>query len=223
MRLLLVEDDEDLRETIAQALNMAGHRTDAVASGEMADTAIRAGHYDLAVVDLRLPDMDGLDLLRRVRHRRDTTPVLILTARDGVADRIAGLRAGADDYLVKPFALGELEARVEAIGRRSTGTVVRLTNGPLEFDPAARRAYIDGELLDLSPRDVDVLEALMSRLGEVVIKSKLAQQMSNWVREVGTNSVEVYVSRLRKKLTPYAISIRTIHGLGYLMERHNLG
>lgn len=223
MRLLLIEDDEDLRETIMQALDMAGHRIDAVASGEMAETAMRSGHYDLAVLDLGLPDMNGLDLLRRMRDRRDATPVLILTARDGVTDRIAGLRAGADDYLVKPFALDELEARVEAIGRRSTGTVVRLANGPLEFDPASRQAYMNGEMLELSARDLDILEALMSRLGEVVVKAKLAQQMSNWVREVGTNSIEVYVSRLRKKLAPYTVHIRTIHGLGYLMERYDLG
>lgn len=223
MRLLLVEDDEDLRETIARALDMAGHRTDAVASGETAEIAMRAGNYDLAVLDLGLPDMNGLDLLRRVRDRRDATPVLILTARDGVADRIAGLRAGADDYLVKPFALGELEARVEAIGRRRAGTVVRLANGPLEFDPETRRAYVNARILDLSSRDIDILEAFMGRIGEVVVKARLAEQMSNWAREVGTNSVEVYVSRLRKKLAPHDISIRTIHGLGYLMERHANG
>ncbi|MES2452001.1 MAG: response regulator [Pseudomonadota bacterium] len=223
MRLLLVEDDEDLRETIAQVLDMGGHRTDAVDSGEMAEVALRAGHYDLTVLDLGLPDMDGLELLRRIRDRRDATPILILTARDGVEDRIAGLRAGADDYLVKPFALGELEARVEAIGRRLSGTVVRLTNGALEFDPEVRQTYVDGRLLDLSSRETDILEALMGRVGEVVVKSKLAQQMSNWVREVGTNSIEVYVHRLRKKLAPHDVNIRTIHGLGYLMERQDLG
>lgn len=223
MRLLLVEDDEDLRATITQALDMVGYRTDAVSCGEMAEAAMRSEKYDLAVLDLGLPDMNGLDLLRLVRDRRDATPVLILTASDGVADRIAGLRAGADDYLVKPFALGELEARIEAIGRRTAGTVVRLANGPLEFDPVGRQAYINGELLRLSVRDQDVLEALMSRLGEVVLKARLAQQMSNWAREVETNSIEVYVSRLRKKLAPYAVHIRTIHGLGYLMERHDLG
>ncbi|WEJ99142.1 MAG: response regulator transcription factor [Candidatus Sphingomonas phytovorans] len=223
MRLLLIEDDEDLRESIAHALELAGHRTDAVASGGTAEIALRAGHYDLAVLDLGLPDMDGLDVLRLLRGRRDATPVLILTARDGVTERIAGLRAGADDYLVKPFALGELEARVAAIGRRITGTVVRLTNGPLEFDPATRRAYVHGQVLELSARDIDILEALIGRMGEVVVKARLAQQMSNWDREVGTNSVEVYVSRLRKKLAPHAINIRTIHGLGYLMERHGGG
>ncbi|PNU06863.1 response regulator transcription factor [Novosphingobium guangzhouense] len=223
MRLLLVEDDADLRETIARALELAGHRTDALASGEEADAALRGGGYDLVVLDLGLPDIDGLDLLRRVRGRRDATPILILTARDAIDDRIAGLRAGADDYLVKPFALGELEARVEAIRRRLSGTVVRLANGPLEFDPETRQAFIDGRLLDLSLRETDVLEALISRVGEVLQKARLAQQMSNWDREVATNSVEVYVSRLRRKLAPHAVSIRTIHGLGYLMEHHGDG
>lgn len=220
MRLLLVEDDADLRETIARALELAGHRTDALALGEAADAALRGGGYDLVVLDLGLPDVDGLDLLRRLRGRRDATPILILTARDAIDDRIAGLRAGADDYLVKPFALGELEARVDAIRRRLSGTVVRLVNGPLEFDPETRQAFVEGRPIDLSLRETDVLEALIGRVGEVLLKARLAQQMSNWDREVATNSVEVYVSRLRRKLAAHAVSIRTIHGLGYLMEQH---
>ncbi|AOR79380.1 response regulator transcription factor [Novosphingobium resinovorum] len=223
MRLLLVEDDADLRETIARALELAGHRTDAVAAGEAADLALHGGGYDLVVLDLGLPDLDGLDLLRRVRGRRDATPILILTARDAIDDRIAGLRAGADDYLVKPFALGELEARIEAIRRRLSGTVVRLVNGPLEFDPETRRAFVEGQPIDLSLRETDMLEALIGRVGEVVQKAKLAQQMSNWDREVATNSIEVYVSRLRRKLAANAVRIRTIHGLGYLMEHHRNG
>ncbi|GAB7551643.1 response regulator transcription factor [Novosphingobium sp. 11B] len=223
MRLLLVEDDADLRETIARALELAGHRTDAVAAGEAADLALHGGGYDLVVLDLGLPDLDGLDLLRRVRGRRDATPILILTARDAIDDRIAGLRAGADDYLVKPFALGELEARIEAIRRRLSGMVVRLANGPLEFDPETRRAFVEGQPIDLSLRETDMLEALIGRVGEVVQKAKLAQQMSNWDREVATNSIEVYVSRLRRKLAAHAVRIRTIHGLGYLMEHHRNG
>lgn len=223
MRLLLVEDDGDLRETIARALDLAGHRTDALASGEAADVALRSCDYDLVVLDLGLPDVDGLDLLRRVRDRRDATPILILTARDAIDDRIAGLRAGADDYLVKPFALGELEARVEAIRRRMSGSVVRLVNGPLTFDPQTRQASINGRPIDLSVRESDLLEALVGRVGEVLLKARLAQQMSNWEREVGTNNVEAYVSRLRRKLAPHGVSIRTIHGLGYLMEHHDHG
>ncbi|MFT4052907.1 MAG: response regulator transcription factor [Novosphingobium sp.] len=223
MRLLLVEDDADLRETITRALELAGHSADAVASGEAADLALHGGGYDLVVLDLGLPDVDGLDLLRRVRGRRDATSILILTARDAIDDRIAGLRAGADDYLVKPFALGELEARIEAIRRRLSGTVVRLSNGPLEFDPDTRQAFVEGQPIDLSLRETDMLEALIGRVGEVVQKTRLAQQMSNWDREVATNSIEVYVSRLRRKLATHAVSIRTIHGLGYLMERHRNG
>lgn len=221
MRLLLVEDDDDLRDTLIQALSLAGYGIDPVGSASEASAALSTGVYNLVVLDLGLPDMDGIELLRTLRGRRNATPVLVLTARDGVDQRILGLKSGADDYLVKPFSLPELEARIEALIRRSSGGVVRLVNGPLEFDPAGRQAFINGERVDFSVRELTLLEALMKRLGEVVIKARLTQQISEWNREIGANNIEVYIHRLRKKLAPHNINIRTIHGLGYLMERHD--
>ena len=221
MRLLLIEDDAELRDTLAQALSLAGYGVDPVTDASEASAALHAGVYDLIVLDLGLPDMDGIDLLRAMRGRRDSTPVLILTARDGVDERILGLRSGADDYVVKPFALPELEARIEALIRRSSGGVVRLVNGPLEFDPTGREVLINGVRVDFSVRELTLLEALIKRPGQVVIKARLTQQISGWNREIGANNIEAYVHRLRKKLRPYGISIRTIHGLGYLMERHD--
>ena len=220
MRLLVVEDDNDLRDALVRGLSQVGYGVDPVGDASSAMAAILTGTYDLVVLDLGLPDMDGIELLRQFRARRNTTPVLILTARDGIDERILGLKSGADDYLVKPFALPELEARVEALIRRSSGGVVRLINGPLEFDLTGRTVQIDGRRVDFSARELSLLEALMKPPGKVVIKARLVQQISEWNRELSTNNIEVYVHRLRKKLAPHGIDIRTIHGLGYLMERH---
>lgn len=221
MRLLLIEDDADLRDTLAQALSRAGYGVDPVADATEAAAALHAGAYDLIVLDLGLPDRDGMELLRAWRGQRNATPVLILTARDGVDERILGLKSGADDYVVKPFALPELEARIEALLRRSSGGVVRLVNGPLELDLTGRQVFIHGGRADFSVRELTLLEALMKRPGEVVIKTRLVQQISEWNREIGANNIEAYIHRLRKKLAPHGIHIRTIHGLGYLMERHD--
>jgi len=220
MRILLVEDDAALRDTLCQALRQAGHGVDAVENGQAADSALVAGSYDLVVLDLGLPHLDGIEVLRRVRARQDSTPVLVLTARDGIDDRVQGLRLGADDYLVKPFALPELEARVAALLRRAGGGLVRLVHGPLELDVDGRVALLHGKLVELSARELTILEALMQRSGQVAIKTRLAQRISNWEGEVGTNAIEVYVHRLRRKLEPGGIHIRTIHGLGYLLEPH---
>ena len=221
MRLLLIEDDDDLRDTLIQALSFAGYGIDPVSSASEAITALSVGTYDLVVLDLELPDLDGMELLRMLRGGRDSTPVLILTARDGVDQRILGLKSGADDYLVKPFSLPELEARIQALIRRSSGGMVHLMNGPLKLDPATRQVFMNGNRIDFSIREITLLEALMKRVGEVVIKARLTQQISEWNREIGANNIEVYIHRLRKKLEPHGISIRTIHGLGYLMERHD--
>lgn len=220
MRILLVDDDDALRETLCQALRQAGYGVDPVGNGQSADAALAAGAYDLVVLDLGLPLMDGIEVLRRVRGRQDRTPVLVLTVRDGIEDRVQGLKAGADDYLVKPFALLELEARVEALLRRAAGGQVRLTHGPLVLELSSRTVSLHGNPIELSMRETSILEALMQRIGQVVIKTRLAQQISTWDSEIGANAIEVYVHRLRKKLEPAGIRIRTIHGLGYLLEPH---
>ena len=218
MRILLAEDDGALRDTVAEVLRHNGHGVDAAADGKTADTALLAGSYDLVVLDVGLPQMDGFELLRRLRGRSDRTPVLILTARDEVENRVRGLDLGADDYLTKPFAVPELEARVRALLRRAADGVVMLANGPLRLDTSNRQVSFDQAPLALSVREVAILEALLQRVGQVVIKARLAQQLSHWESEIGSNAVEVYIHRLRKKLESTGITIRTIHGLGYLME-----
>lgn len=218
MRILLVEDDSALRDTLVQALRQAGYGVDPVADGGVADHALTVGGYDLVVLDLGLPNVDGTEVLRRMRGRQDRTPVLVLTARDEITERVHGLKIGADDYLTKPFALPELEARVAALIRRSTGSMTLLVHGPLVMDTAHRTLSFDGSPVEISVRELEILEALMQRPGQVVIKTKLAQQISHWDAEVGTNAIEVYIHRLRKKLEPCGIRIRTLHGLGYLLE-----
>lgn len=221
MRILLVEDDGALRETLTQALRQAGYGVDPVADGRAADSALAAGAYDLLVLDLGLPQLDGIEVLRRLRSRQDRTPVLVLTARDGIEERVQGLKLGADDYLTKPFALPELEARIAALIRRAAGGLVRLLHGPLEFDLTNRLVSLNGKPMEISLREMAILEALMQRAGQVVIKTRLAHQISDWDGEVGANAIEVYVHRLRKKLEPVGIRIRTIHGLGYLLEPYD--
>lgn len=218
MRILLVEDDAALRDTLHAALHQAGYGVDPVADGRTADAALGCGEYDLVILDLGLPRIDGIEVLKRLRTRQDSTPVLILTARDSVDQRVLGFQVGADDYLIKPFALPELEARIAALLRRAGRGLPTLNNGPLQFDVQHRTVSIAGRALDISVREMTILEALMQREGQVVIKSRLIQQISDWDGEVGANAVEVYVHRLRKKLQPHGIQIRTIHGLGYLLE-----
>ncbi len=221
MRILLVEDDIALRDTLVQALQQAGYGVDPVNDGRSADHALCTGSYDLTVLDLGLPRMDGMEVLRRMRTRHDRTPVLVLTARDSVEQRVEGLNSGADDYLAKPFALPELEARVAALIRRSQGGKSRLGNGPLSLDLRDRTVTLHGQPLALGRREAAILGALMLKLGNVVIKTRLAQQLSDWEVELGNNAIEVYIHRLRKKLEPHGFNIRTIHGLGYLMEPHD--
>lgn len=218
MRVLVIEDDRPLRDTLSQALRLAGFGVDAVEGGAQADAALDCGDYDVVVLDLGLPDIDGLHWLSRLRARGDRTPVLVLTARDDVAQRVLGLRSGADDYLTKPFALPELEARIDALIRRASGTPVRLCLQQLSFDPATRQAWHANQVLALSQREAALLEALMKRPGEVAIKSRLARQWSDWDSELGANAIEVCVHRLRRKLEPLGFRIRTLHGLGYLLE-----
>ncbi|HET8707722.1 MAG TPA: response regulator [Pseudomonadales bacterium] len=221
MRALLAEDDAALRNTLVQVLEQANFGVDSIANGRQADTALLSGSYDLVILDLGLPDMDGLEVLRRLRSRKNLTPVLVLTARDDIDSRVEGLDLGADDYLVKPFALPELEARIRALTRRATGASPILRNGPLQLDFNNKQALLDGKALEFSAREITLLQALMCRIDQVVLKSRLAQQLSAWEAEIGTNAVEVYIHRLRKKLEKFGLHIRTVHGLGYVLESYN--
>jgi len=220
MRILIVEDDPVLADGLTRSLRQADYAVDYASDGAEADHVLATQAYDLVILDLGLPKIDGFEVLRRVRRRGVKVPVLILTARDALQDRVKGLDLGADDYLSKPFDLPELEARVRALIRRGqAGGSAVLTHGSLSLDTAGRRATLGGEPLDLSAREMGVLEVLMMRTGRVVGKEQLAEQLYGWEEEVGANAIEVYVHRLRKKLEPAGVNIRTVRGLGYLLEK----
>lgn len=216
MRVMLVEDDATLRRGLCRALEQMGHQVQAIEDGEHADTLLGSEHVDLVVLDLGLPKLDGLEVLRRLRARKQKTPVLILSARGETADRVAGLDAGADDYLGKPFDLTEFEARVRAMLRRGEGERTRI--GPLEWSWSARSAFVDGALLPLSPRELTLLESLVQQPGHVTDKDVIAQRLGNEEAPAGENTVEVYVHRLRRKLKPYGVEILNVRGLGYLLR-----
>ncbi|WP_085315246.1 response regulator [Derxia lacustris] len=231
MRILIVEDNELLADSLRQALTQPGWAVDRFATGEQAELALRVAPYDLAIIDIGLPGMDGFDLLRRLRrgpvrsggadtpHDNRATPVLMLTARDAVADRIHGLDLGADDYLVKPFALGELEARVRALLRRhQAGLSQELSCARLRMDSRSRRAWIGEAELVLTLREWAILEYLLAHQEQVVGKERIAQAVSTWDEDIAANTIEVHVSRLRKKVAPAGIEIRGIRGFGYLLE-----
>jgi two-component system OmpR family response regulator len=220
MRILIAEDDPMLADGLVRSLKESDYAVDCVSEGGAADHVLASQNYDLVILDLGLPRLDGFEVLRRLRYRGSRVPVLVLTARDALDDRVKGLDLGADDYLTKPFDLPELEARVRALIRRGqSGGASVLSHGALTLDTAGRCATLDGELLDLSARELGVLEVLMLRSGRVVNKDQLAEQLYGWDEEVGANAIEVYVHRLRRKLEPGGVTIRTIRGLGYLLEK----
>ncbi len=220
MRLLLVEDDAILRDGMARSLQQSGYTVDSAADGSAAEHFLSVQNFDLLILDLGLPKKDGLNVLRKLRGHNQSMPVLVITARDSVSDRVTGLDLGADDYLTKPFDLAEFEARVRALVRRGQGTYSsQVTVGPLKLDLNARHALLGNSALDLSPRELGVLEMLMLRAGHVVSKGQLADKLSSWDDGIGPNAIEVYIHRLRKKLENSPITIRTIRGLGYLMEK----
>ena len=218
MRILLAEDDPVIADGICRALRRGGCAVDHVADGMEADAALAGQVYDLLILDLGLPRMNGIDVLKRLRARKSAQPVLILTAQDGVDDRVRGLDAGADDYLSKPFALPELEARVRALTRRGTGQPRCIEIGQLSYDQADRVVKIGGQLVDLSAREIGLLEIFLLRVGRLVSKDQLVDHLCGWGEEVSSNAIEVYVHRLRKKLEDSGVRIVTVRGLGYCLE-----
>ena len=219
MRLLLAEDDKLIADGLSRSLRQGGYAVDVATSGLDADTALMTNTYDLLILDLGLPKMSGLDVLKRLRSRNTQLPVLILTALDGVNDRVKGLDLGADDYMAKPFELPELEARVRALTRRSSGTAPVIQCGALTYDQAGRTAELNGEPVELSAREIGLLEILLSRAGRLVSKDQLVDHLCGWGEEVSYNAIEVYVHRLRKKLEPGGVRIVTVRGLGYSLEK----
>jgi two-component system, OmpR family, response regulator len=220
MRVLLAEDDTVLADALCRALRKAGYAVDWVTSGSDADSALVAQTYDLLILDLGLPRMPGMEVLKRLRGREAQVPVLILTAADSVEQRVRGLDLGADDFMAKPFALSELEARVRALVRRSMGagsSQVRL--GDLVYDQGGRTATLQGLVLDLSAREIGLLEVLLQRVGRLVSKEQIVDHLCGWGDEVSHNAIEVYMHRLRKKLEGGGIRIATVRGLGYCLER----
>jgi len=219
MRILLAEDDRIIADGLQRSLRKAGYAVDCVASGAEADAALASQLFDLLILDLGLPKLSGIEVLRRLRSRKSTLPVLILTAQDGIDDRVRGLDAGADDYMTKPFALPELEARVRALTRRGTGMPTRIEFGLLTYDQADRQVMISGQTIELSARELGLIEILLLRAGRLVSKEQLVDHLCEWGEEVSTNAIEVYVHRLRKKLDGGGIRITTVRGLGYCLEK----
>lgn len=219
MHILLVEDDPLIAEGLLHSLKRAGFAVDHVNNGIDADTVLHAQKFDLVVLDIGLPKMSGLEVLKRLRARRVTTPVLILTAQESVEDRVKGLDAGADDYMCKPFALPELEARARALMHRGTGMPTSIKVGQLSYDQTDRVARVGEQMLELSARELALLEVLLLRAGRLVSKDQLVDHLCGWGEEVSTNAIEVYVHRLRKKIETSGIRISTVRGLGYCLER----
>jgi two-component system, OmpR family, response regulator QseB len=216
MRLLLVEDDPLLGDGLQVGLTQAGYRVDWLQDGLAAGQALLHDRFDLAVLDLGLPGEDGLRVLRRLRERDDPMPVLILTARDSVQDRVAGLDAGADDYLVKPFNLDELTARLRAIQRRGQGRATPLIRyGDIELDPAGKQVTLAGQPVELTGREFAILQALLDSQGKVLTRERLDDLLYGWDEGAESNAIEVHIHHLRKKLGKDLI--RTMRGVGYLM------
>jgi two-component system OmpR family response regulator len=220
MRVLIAEDDQVLADGLLRSLRATGYAADHVASGSEADAALASHEFDLVILDLGLPKLHGLEVLRKMRARGSKAPVLILTAADSVEQRVKGLDAGADDYMAKPFSLQELEARVRALMRRGLGAATALVkHGPLAFDATGRVCYINDQMIELSAREISLLEVLLQRAGRLVSKDQLVERLCEWGDEVSNNAIEVYIHRLRKKIEQGPIRIATVRGLGYCLEK----
>ncbi|MDP3334322.1 MAG: response regulator transcription factor [Methylococcaceae bacterium] len=219
MNILLIEDDAVLADGLMHTLSGSGYVVTVATTGSYAQQLLTAQDFDLIVLDLGLPDMDGLELLRKIRQRKLPLPIMILTARDSVNDRITGIQQGADDYMSKPFELKELEARIHALIRRCYGgfnDVIVL--GKLTLEPRNHRLSVEGQPLALSAREYGVLEILLLQAGKVVSKDRIAQRLAADDDALTDNAVEIYIHRLRKRLESYGVLIRTVRGLGYLLE-----
>lgn len=219
MRILIAEDDAALAEALQVALRQSGYAVDRVDNGHAADQILRSAVFDLLILDLGLPKLDGFEVLRRLRKQNSLLPVLILSARERLEEKVLGLDMGADDYLSKPFSINELQARVRALLRRHQhGKNPVISHGGLCFDTVERTARIDEQVLDLSAHELGVLEALLRRFGRVVSKEQLVEQLYSYDKEVSHNAIEVYVHRLRKKIDRSGVTVRTIYARGYLID-----
>jgi len=218
MRILLIEDDPILGDGLATGLRQSGFAVDWLKDGESAVAALQSEKFDLAVLDLGLPRLSGMEVLKRLRGRGDAMPVLVLTARDAIGDRIAGLDGGADDYLIKPVDLEELAARIRALLRRSAGRAdAMLRHGSIALDPAGRRVELDGKPVELSGREFAVLHALLTNAGRVMSRSQLEQSIYGWNEEPDSNALEVHIHHLRRKFG--AELIKTLRGVGYTIPK----
>jgi two-component system, OmpR family, response regulator len=219
VRLLIVEDDRELRETLTDLLRQSGAEVDAASDGRAALNTLLSSDYDAAIVDIGLPRLDGLALVRKLRQQQRSLPILIITARDSLDDRVHGLDSGADDYLVKPFELLELEARVRALVRRHRSdrdSQIRI--GPLVVTPGNPRIVIGSEALELPSGEFALLELLASRPGQIVSKERIADRLARGGEPLSDTAIEVCVHRLRRKLMPFHVKVRTLRGFGYLLE-----
>ena len=220
MRILLVEDDTLLADGLARALRQSGYLVDIATDGKTADNWLEADSFDLTILDLGLPGLDGSEVLQRLRARKQRTPVLVMSARDAIEERVRLLDLGADDYIVKPVALVELEARARALIRRGQAAPEpSIVLGRLTLDTVGKRAWLDGAALDLTAREWSALEFLALRVNRIVNKEQIMQSLYGWEEDITPNAVEKFVSRLRSKLEPAGIVIRTVRGLGYYLEK----
>lgn len=218
MKILLIEDDDLVADSLVLALKSSGYITERFSDAADAEVAASTAPFDVIILDLGLPGLSGLDFLKRIRNKKISVPVLILTAKDSYDDRIAGLDSGANDYVTKPFHLGELEARIRALLRVGCSYATTVQLGELSFDTVKRILRKDDQIIDLSPREYAVLEILVHNLGSLVTKQRMAATLSDWDVVVTFNAVDIVVHRLRKKLEPYGVRLQTIRGLGFLVE-----